>query len=209
MEFIVRLFRVLANYRRIKLARLLAVLGEMSVSQLARATRNDLPHTSVHLHAMASVGIVWPRRSGRRVWYRLADRPGNALTTAVLELLRQAFRGVSARAPRQVARADQRASPAYSDRAMFASFTAFTHPRRLQIIRHLFDTASGSAPTLAATLSMSRPACSRHLDKLVRRGILRKEGSRRQRSYLLAPGAGPVRSALLTAVLSHLDRPAG
>ena len=66
MEFLVRLFRALANRRRIAVLRLLCVLGETHVSEIAEATSLGMTIVSGHLALLAGVGLLWRRRSGRR-----------------------------------------------------------------------------------------------------------------------------------------------
>ena len=137
MEFIVQLFRAVANRERIRILRLFSVLGEMNVSSVASATGLEQSLVSAHLKILSAAGLVWRRRSGRMVGYRLAARAGNAVTTAALQAVRNVFRGISDREPTSVANADQGDSPTECDAALFACFTAFTHPRRLQIIRRI------------------------------------------------------------------------
>lgn len=172
MEFIVQLFRALANHERIKILRLLAVLGEMTVSDIAEALELALPLVSGHLKVLSAAGLVWRRRSGRSVAYRLAERAGNTVTMTALRTLLEAFRGIAKDKPRTVATADQVDSAVTSDAALFACFTAFTHPRRLQIIGALSRQKAASAVELSASLSMSRRASERHLEKLERRQVI-------------------------------------
>ena len=206
MEFIVQLFRALANHTRIRVLRLLAVLGEMTVSQLAEAVALESSLVSGHLRVLAAAGLVWRRRSGRAVAYRLAERAGNPVTAAALEVLQQVFRAIRATDPKRIALADQTGSPTSSDAALFACFTAFTHPRRLQILRHLAHHGAASPAELATCLSMSMCACLRHLAKLERRGVLRRRTRRRRTRCSLAQGSGAVHRTLVTAVREYLVR---
>ena len=205
MEMIVRLFRVLANLRRIKVLRLLAVLGEKPVVVIAKATGLGPARLSAHLGLLAGAGLIWRRRSGRTVYYRLAERPGDATVAAALQALRRVFARVRDDDPLRVARAGQADSRTCSDVALFASFTAFTHPRRLQIIRYLMRQGTGSQAELSAACSMSPCACCRHVEKLERRGVLRRRGRGRGASYALAEGKGNVQRALLGAVRRRLE----
>jgi DNA-binding transcriptional ArsR family regulator len=75
MEATVRLFRTLANHRRLRLLRLLVVLKECRVSQLIDATGVSAGAVSNDLRALSVCGVVWRRRSGRAVYYRLAEEP--------------------------------------------------------------------------------------------------------------------------------------
>ena len=54
---------------------------------------------------------------------------------------------------------------------MIASLTAFTHFRRIAIVRHLAANPA-TATSLARAIGASKPACYRHLDKLERRGVV-------------------------------------
>ena len=204
MEHIAQLFRALANAVRLQIMRVLTVLGEMNVSQLAQATGAGLSRTSAHLKILAAAGLIWRRRSGRHVGYRPAERAGNPVTAAALRVLRRTFRAIGETDPKRVARADQRESPTSSDAALFACFTAFTHPRRLQIIRHLAREGTVATSELAEALSMSLPSCLRHLDKLERRGFLQAEARRPSKAYALARAKGVVQRALLEVLVAHL-----
>jgi len=204
MEPVVRLFRLLASRRRIRILRLLAVMGELPVLVIARATGDSMARASVHLGLLASAGLVWRRRSGRRVYYYVAEEPGSPLVAAVVEALRRVFAIIAKSDPRRVALADQTSSPTSSDAALFACFTAFTHPRRLQIIRHLMRQGTASFAELCVALSMSPRACMRHLDKLDRRGYLSRRVGRRKTSYSLRTGDGLVQECALQAVKERL-----
>jgi len=204
MEPIVHFFRVLASRRRIRVLRLLAVMGELPVLSIARATGDGPARLSAHLGLLASVGLVWRRRSGRRVYYHVAEQPGRPLVKAVLEALCTVFRIIDKGDPRRVARADQADSPTNSDAELFACFTAFTHPRRLQIIRHLVRHDTASFAELRGALSMSPRACMRHLDKLDRRGYLSRRVEGRKATYSLREGEGLVQVCAVRAVEERL-----
>lgn len=66
----------LANGRRAEIVDVLAQ-GERSVEDLAEEIGQSVANTSQHLRSMAGVGLLATRRSGTRVFYRLAsDRVG-------------------------------------------------------------------------------------------------------------------------------------
>lgn len=204
MEFLVRLFRALANRRRIAILRLLCAFGEMRVSAIARATAVRLPIVSGHLAMLVAVGLLWRRRSGRFVYYSLAGSASHPVTGTVLELLTRAFGGMDGNDPADVARATGDAASPASDAALFAAFTAFTHPRRLQILRHL---ARGDAGPLSAALSMSPAACGRHVEKLERRRMVRTQGAKGGLVLTLGNGVGWPGRMLAEAVVSALTAP--
>jgi len=207
MEPTVRLFRVLANHRRLRILRMLAVLGELRVSELAGATRLHIATVSSHLLALSTCGVVWRRRSGGAVYYRLADAPANPLTLEALSILTQVFRRVRERDPPAVAACDQASSKEYSDAALFKLFTAFTHPRRLQIIRHLAEHDACCQTTLVVELAMSPTALSRHMEKLTRRGIIAMKKSKGVWGYRLLLAGSGVRGRLLRSMVDVLASP--
>jgi len=207
VEFLVRLFRALANRRRIAILRLLCAFGEMRVSAIARATAVRLPNVSGHLAMLVAVGLVWRRRSGRFVYYSLAGSASHPVTGTVLELLTRAFGGMDGNDPADVARATGDAASPASDAALFAAFTAFTHPRRLQILRHLARGEAGPLLALSAALSMSPAACGRHVEKLERRRMVRKHGAKGGLVLTLGNGVGWPGRMLAEAVVSALTAP--
>ena len=80
---------------------------------------------------------------------------------------------------------------------MVAALTAYTHPRRITIVRHL---AAGPAKVelLAQATGISLPACYRHVDKLQSRAVVAMgiDGS----CQLVRPASG-LATALLHAAL--------
>lgn len=64
----------LANGRRAEIIALLAQ-SERSVESVAKAIDQSVANTSHHLRTLAKVGLVITRRSGTRIYYRLADGP--------------------------------------------------------------------------------------------------------------------------------------
>lgn len=208
MEFIVQLFRALANRVRIRILRLLAALGEANVSAIAEATGCEISLVSAHLRVLAAAGLVWRRRSASVVWYRVAEHAHNPVTAAALTTLMELFAAITIRDPKAVSRLEQADRPTRSDAALFACFTSFTHPRRLQIIRYLAQEGAVGAGEVASRLSMSARAAARHLDKLDRRGYVRRKSRGPLTTYRLATGKGAVQQAVFRAVVSWLIRAA-
>ena len=200
MEQLAQQFRALANHNRIRILRLLCVLGEMNVTRLAEATGLVVPLVSDHLRILTTAGWTRRRRSGRLVYYRPADEDNGAVATAVWAALRSAFSDVHSTDPRVVADADQAHSATRSDQALFAYFTAFTHPRRLQIIQCLNKEQPVVVGELASRLSMSPLACLRHVDKLMRRSFVRRRRSTDGTGYALRRGNGREARQMLEAV---------
>jgi DNA-binding transcriptional ArsR family regulator len=209
MEITAQLFRALSSKSRLQILRLLAVLGEQKVSTIARAASRQQPGVSVDLRVLATSGLVWRRRSGRSIYYRLVDSPARPATGRVLDMLRRVFRNMQAGEPKAVIITDQENDELNSDAALMRWFGAFAYPRRLQIIRCLSSEGPGTVPTLAEKLSMSPAACRRHLAKLSDSGLLRTAPGAGCSIWWLAPCADSARRKVVRAVIEQLAGPEG
>jgi len=138
------------------------------------------------------------------VYYRIAEAPTDIVVRESLKLLAEAFRPVKSRKPSSVASADQRQSQHHRDDALFALFTAFTHVRRLQILRHLSQRGSATAPDLCEELQMSIPAAIRHLGKLESRDIVVRSRVGTFVVHRLVTDRLPHASRLVRAVVSNV-----
>ncbi len=68
-----RLFKALASEARLKILMLLNVRGEMCVCELTSALGLTQPTASHHLGILKNAGLVRERKSGKRVYYGIAD----------------------------------------------------------------------------------------------------------------------------------------
>jgi ArsR family transcriptional regulator len=204
MEATAQLFRALANYDRIRILRVLVVLGERNVAEMCHALGARADPVSRHLRLLAAAGLVWRRRSGRVVYYRLPETPRSPLASAVIAFLRSAFRHIRARDARRVARSSRGRSADRSDAGLFAYFTAFTHSRRLQIIRYLHRHGTTPMGLLPDELGMSPQACWRHVSKLCRRGVIASERTGRTGVCSLLGDHDLERRAVMDAVLANV-----
>ncbi len=167
MEGIGCALRALASRPRLVIVRSLLVEGEQTVSAIVDGTGMAMNSLSSHLRILAAAGIVWRRRSGGHVYYRLAEEPPNGVVGAALDIVRKTFK-----ADRVVPRVtDERCD---REGSVLAAFTAFTHPRRIRIVRYLHENGASVADGLSEALSMSQPAAIRHIEKLWARGIVQK-----------------------------------
>lgn len=108
---------------------------------------------SLGLRALQARGLLALSREGRWVCYTARADPAVAHAEAVLEAMRQAWM--------------EQMSP---ERAIEA-LTAFTHPRRLILVRTIHEQPQ-SAERLSAACQISLPAVYRHLRKLADREIV-------------------------------------
>jgi rhodanese-related sulfurtransferase len=86
-EQFARVGKALANPARLELLDLLAQ-GERSVEELAEGAGMKVSNTSAQLRTLAAAGLVATRRSGTRVFYRLADEQVALFVDQVKDLAR-------------------------------------------------------------------------------------------------------------------------
>ena len=173
-----RTCRVLANPVRLRVLRHVCHEGEACVSATARACCLPLSSATSALRALQARGLLGVRREGLFVIYCAQADKSVEHAAAVLAAVRRAL--------------DRRVA----NRRIIRAVTAFTHVRRILIVRALVAGAA-DAGALAVTCGVSLPALYRHLAKLERRGMVEAvaDGTRR-----LALPDGALARALLALV---------
>lgn len=205
MELTCQLFRAVSHPPRLHILRGLAVLGEQNVTQLVDATQRPQFEVSANLRVLATSGLVWRRRSGSFIHYRLAERPSRPVTRTVLDALTVIYAAVRPDDPRAVIQSSLDDDPQRSDTALTAWFGAFTHPRRLQIIRFLHTRETADVPLLVRTLSMSHSACWRHVTRLADCGVVRIHNEDGVPTVKAARCSDPIRQRILLGVIETLN----
>ena len=181
-EAIVATCRSLACDARLAILYQLTLHPELPSLELAERAALTFDDASHHLAQLAAHGLLERRRSGARVFYLLGASEPSGGPAAIAGLVRRACHGVKwattgwrekalvhvsapavVRLPAGVAKALD---------VVFDAATAFTHARRLMILRFLTEHGPARGPALTTALKMSRPARERHLDKLERRGYV-------------------------------------
>lgn len=154
-----RTCRVLANRRRLQLLQYLIDHGSHSVSQLAGEL--DLPENTAtqYLRALNARGLLQVQRQGREVFYRAGPNPTLPETKPLLRAISRIVE-------------TQEDSIDY----VFHHVTAFTHWRRIRIIQ-VMGRHDWSFGDLQSKTSISKPALSRHVEKLIQRGYLSQDGN--------------------------------
>ncbi len=157
-----RTCRALANRKRLRILKRIMSEPDISVSDIARNERISMSVASEYLRALNARGLIQAKRRGRRVFYKADHDPSLPETRILLKSLQSAFR--------------KRPTPFD---AVFRSFTAFTHPRRIALIRAV---ASGAdrIGSLTRLTRIPRRAAFRHLAKLSARDCVRQTGGRYQ-----------------------------
>ncbi len=174
-----RTCRVLACETRLEMLRLLFEKEELCVSEMAKLTGISAHNASTQLRALNARGLITPRRQDQRVIYRAEANENLDAASALLDAVRDAF---------------AKKTPG---KAIFHSCTAFTHERRIELVRLLADGPQTFGDLMEKT-GMSSAALWNHLDKLSDRGFVKE----RDHLYRLRRVKDPLRRTLLQAVCS-------
>jgi len=137
------------------LASLLERSGQ-TVTGIAEANGISLSLACQYLRALNARGILSARREGRWVRYRVEPNATIPETTSLVAALRYDL---------------LHGSDAVGN--VFRDLTAFTHPRRITIIRTLHGTNGLAFGILRARSGISREALRRHIKKLVDRRFVK------------------------------------
>jgi len=148
-----RTCRVLANEQRLACLRAVIENPFSSVNEIAARLDLPLDKASLGLRALQARGLIQAQRVSR--WVRYSPFPDPLVPDAAptLSALRKALK---------------RDAPAKIVRTL----TAFTHPRRLALLRYLQQHGPTSAERLSSANQISVQALWRHLRKLKARGLV-------------------------------------
>jgi DNA-binding MarR family transcriptional regulator len=144
---------MIANSTRLTLLWLLFE-RDLCVEESAVQSGISPHHASTLLSSMAAKGLIIAERHNRRVVYRPhLHGPQDQLLTALKK--------------------EKNLKTSYAD--IIAQATAFTHERRIQIARTL-SAATRTFEELRNLTGLTSQAQTRHLRKLLRRGVVEKNG---------------------------------
>lgn len=150
-----RTCRVLANKTRLRVLRELCVRPEQRVSDIAERLRLSLSLASQSLRALNGRGLLRARRIGKFVYYSPCANRSIPDSARLLQAILRVF-----------------ANDRKSEENIFRYATAFTHPRRIFIIRALYEhPMSLKEITIQTNIPIS--TLGRHLRKLILRGFLK------------------------------------
>lgn len=175
-----RTCRVVACETRLRLLWLLFENGELCVGELARRAGMSEPNASNQLRALNARGLIQPRRERMRVLYRAEANSGIDFAPRLLEALWKCHK------------------LSMPLEGVVWQATAFTHGRRIGIVRALNGGKPLSLDALRDATGMSLPALLRHLKKLEARGFARRRG----RVCRLARPRNPLGRTLLKIAVS-------
>jgi len=151
-----RTCRTIANHTRLKMFGLLIEEPNQTVSAMAQRLHKPLSLTSEYLQALEVQGLLTAHRTGRYVRYRLNlnSAPNGGHGSDLVAALRKTYQ--------------REANPVGT---IFRLATAFTHPRRLEIVRALHSGAR-TVDQIQVVTRISGWALLRHLGKLEERGFV-------------------------------------
>lgn len=149
-----RTCRVLANRLRLKLMQSLLKRPGQSVAGVAKTVGVPIAVASKYLRDLNARGLLRAERTAANVLYYPEADSSVPQASEILREVRIVFQ--------------RRTDPV---EFVFRSVTAFTHPRRIQIVASL-STGRKSIADLRVLNSISMPALARHLRKLRDRGLI-------------------------------------
>lgn len=169
-----RTCRTLANHARLQVLRFLFDRGTATVGETAVACDLSMDKASLMLRQLQARGLLSAQLHGRRVVYRAVANPGVRGASRLTAVLRVSLRN----------------GGTFDE--VVRALTAFTHPRRIRLVRALRRSPLG-ARDLQEACMMSRPAFQRHMRKLRKRLVV---GESPTGCCLLKP-ASPLAAELL------------
>jgi DNA-binding transcriptional ArsR family regulator len=207
MELIVAACRLLASRPRLRLLQAVYAHPDATVQTLAQTVGQPVYTTSHHLNLLAGYRFIHTEPSGRHVYCQPMQQAlvSNRFLSSLQELLHDVFaHGDLHRTVVQVC--DESTPPSWETvfDALVKLFTTYTHLRRLLILREVTNRGDCTADVLRESIGMSEEATQRHVDKLLRRGMLAADAVVPDQWHL-APLSGPVcRRKLWAAVQREL-----
>jgi len=135
---------------------------KLCVRDLARQTGISEPNASNQLRALAAKELITSQRGKLKVFYAPVDRPETLCAKTLLPALRKCQEN------------------GVSFETVIHEATAFTHDRRIQIVRCL-AASDESFTSLLKKTGMTISPLNRHLKKLSNRNVIQKQG----KAYLL------------------------
>lgn len=85
--------------------------------------------------------------------------------------------------------------------AMFAK--ALGHPARIEILRHLAVTGEQPCMAIVSNLPLSQPACSRHINELLRVGLLESRAAGTQILFRIRKQSLTTFCTMMSQTLHH------
>ena len=156
-----RTCRGLASKTRLRIFRELCAHPDQCVSDIAHRLGMSLSLASQSLRALNARGLLLARRFGPSVYYSPCANRSIPNSAPLLRAIQKTFNN------------DKK-----PDETIFQYCTAFTHPRRILIIK-ILSKGPMQFKDIAFKTNIPPRALSRHLRKLIARGFLKRADCRR------------------------------
>ena len=147
--------RVIASETRLQMLWYLFSEGELTVTECGQLMGLSPSNTSFQLKMLRECGLIVSRREKMEVFCRAEANSAVDFAPEVLAALRDCYKN------------------AVAFKTLIRHATAFTHERRIEIFRALRGRSLTTLALRDAT-GMSSTALCRHLDKLMRRGYVKR-----------------------------------
>ena len=170
--------RVLANETQIRLLFEIIRSAPLSVSELATRVKALGNGVSIHLKELHTYGLITPNRLKQSVYYSIRTAPPETYPKIILPALLDCEKS--------------KIKPA----EIIHQATAFTHQRRIEIVR-LLSRNPMPATSILDSSNIKPSALSRHLSKLKNRKVIMEVES----ELCLIPQTNKLGEALLKAAL--------
>ena len=177
-----RTFRVIASEKRLRCLKVVLKTPDCSVEQVAQAVGVSEVQASLALRALQARGLIASRRQSRWVLYAADPEASVVAAQAFLSAMKAALLDSRIEASRIVKAA-----------------TAYTHPRRIDIVRAIAQADEVDPLGLSVQLGFSPAATFRHLALLEASGVVVDLAGK----YALARPRDPLGRALLAIVLDQ------
>jgi len=158
----------------------------VSVAETAARLKINPALASKYMRELNARGLLAVTRHAGNVFYRIEADSSVPQARSLIDALTSVFR--KEQSPIDV---------------IFRKLTAFTHPRRIAIVRRLKQGPTRFSD-LRYDLNISTPALQRHLRKLASRGFLQSDMDRG--IYALTTTGSPLQMALLRLAQHHVLR---
>jgi len=180
-----RTCRILANQRRLDCLRAVLTNPGSTVEDVASIANIPESQASLCLRALQARGLIHPQRLSRWVKYTPIPDESVPIAAPVLEAMRRSL-----------------LVNKLGNQEIMHTLTAFTHPRRLVILRAIHRSGTPQSTGSLSTLTkISIPALLRHLTKLEQRYLVLKTNG----CWHLAQTPSALAQAMCTLIAYGVD----
>ncbi|HAX61383.1 MAG TPA: transcriptional regulator [Elusimicrobia bacterium] len=89
MDLATKIFKAVANERRVKIIRILGKKGEMTVNSIANELNLSTPSVSKHLLKLENVGLLKKRQTSKWIYYSINLDKNKRLNFAILKICKK------------------------------------------------------------------------------------------------------------------------